>query len=125
MQLNDEGGEAEKLQTDSDNPARIPLRPSALDSITNSGKRLLSNANVLIERLNLLLDDQNRERFAHILENTKGLPAACAASSVSWSLDSKPCRASRRTLAHCSAYRSIDSRPQPDDNQDKPGRGSR
>jgi phospholipid/cholesterol/gamma-HCH transport system substrate-binding protein len=73
VQLNDEGGEAERLQTDSDDPARIPLRPSALDSITNSGQRLLSNANVLIERLNLLLDDQNRERFANILENTEGV----------------------------------------------------
>ena len=73
VQLNDEGGDAEKLQTDSDHPARIPLRPSALDSITNSGQRLLSNANVLIERLNLLLDDQNRGRFADILENTEGV----------------------------------------------------
>jgi phospholipid/cholesterol/gamma-HCH transport system substrate-binding protein len=73
VQLNDEGGEAERLKTDSDDPARIPLRPSALDSITNSGQRLLSNANVLIERLNLLLDDQNRERFANILENTEGV----------------------------------------------------
>jgi phospholipid/cholesterol/gamma-HCH transport system substrate-binding protein len=27
----------------------------------------------LIERLNLLLDDQNRERFANILENTEGV----------------------------------------------------
>jgi phospholipid/cholesterol/gamma-HCH transport system substrate-binding protein len=72
VQLNDEGGEAEKLQTDSDDPTRIPLRPSALDSITNSGQRLLGNANVLMERLNLLLEDQNRERFAHILENTEG-----------------------------------------------------
>jgi phospholipid/cholesterol/gamma-HCH transport system substrate-binding protein len=73
VQLNDEGGETERLKTDSDDPARILLRPSALDSITNSGQRLLGNANVLIERLNLLLDDQNRERFAHILENTEGV----------------------------------------------------
>ncbi|MBA4143128.1 MAG: MCE family protein [Nitrosospira sp.] len=73
VQLNDEGGKAEKLQTDPDNPAQIPLRPSALDSIANSGQQLLSNANGLIERLNVLLNDQNQTRFAHILENTEGV----------------------------------------------------
>lgn len=73
IQLNDEGGKAERLQTDPDNPAQIPLRPSALDSITNSGQRLLSNANGLVERLNLLLNDQNQARFSHILENTEGV----------------------------------------------------
>ncbi|MDN5881778.1 MAG: MCE family protein [Nitrosospira sp.] len=73
VQLNDEGGKAERLPTDPDDPAQIPLRPSALDSITNSGQRLLSNANGLVERLNLLLSDQNQARFSHILENTEGV----------------------------------------------------
>ena len=72
VQLNDEGGEAERLKTDSDDLARIPLRPSALDSITSSGQRFLSSANVLVERLNLLLEEENRTRFALILENTAG-----------------------------------------------------
>ncbi len=71
VQLNDEGGKAERLETDSDELARIPLRPSALDSITSSGQRFLSSANVLVERLNLLLEDENRARFAHILKNTE------------------------------------------------------
>ncbi len=72
VQLNDEGGKAERLNTDSDDLARIPLRPSALDSITSSGQRFLSSANVLVERLNLLLEEENRTRFALILENTAG-----------------------------------------------------
>lgn len=73
VQLNDDGKQAERLQTDPDNPAQIPFRPSALDSIAESGQRLLSNANGLAERLNLLLGDQNQVRFSHILENTEGL----------------------------------------------------
>lgn len=70
VQLNDEGGKAERLQTDSDELATIPLRRSALDSITSSAQLFLSNANGLAERLNLLFNEQNRMRFANILENT-------------------------------------------------------
>src|SRR5687768_16484119 len=73
VQLNDEGGKAERLKTDSDDLARIPLRPSALDSITSSGQRFLSSANVLVERVNLFLEDQNRTRFTQILENTEAV----------------------------------------------------
>jgi len=71
VQLNDEDGEAEQLETDSDEPAQIPLRPSLFDSITSSGQHLLGTANVLMERMNLLLEDENRTRFMHILENTE------------------------------------------------------
>ncbi|MEO8992388.1 MAG: MlaD family protein [Nitrosospira sp.] len=72
VQLNDEGGEAERLETDSDDLAQIPFRPSELDSITTSAQRLLGIANGLVERLNLVFDDQNRARFTRILENTEG-----------------------------------------------------
>ncbi len=70
VQLNDEGGSAERLATDPDNPAQIPLRPSALDGITEGGQRLLSKANGLVDRLNLLLGEQNQTHFVQILENT-------------------------------------------------------
>ena len=76
VQLNDDGKQAERLQTDPDNPAQIPFRPSALDSVAESGQRLLSNANGLVERLNVLLGDQNQARFSHILENTEGLTSS-------------------------------------------------
>lgn len=71
VQLNDEDSKAERLETDSGDPARIPLRPSLFDSITNSGQRLLANASVLVERTNLLLEEENRKRFINILENTE------------------------------------------------------
>jgi phospholipid/cholesterol/gamma-HCH transport system substrate-binding protein len=70
VQLNDEGDNAERLATDPNNPAQIPLRPSALDSITEGGQRLLSKANGLVDRLNLLLGEQNQTHFVQILENT-------------------------------------------------------
>jgi phospholipid/cholesterol/gamma-HCH transport system substrate-binding protein len=70
VQLNDEGGDGERLTTDPNNPARIPLRPSALDSITEGGQQLMSKANELMDRLNLLLGEQNQTRFVQILENT-------------------------------------------------------
>jgi phospholipid/cholesterol/gamma-HCH transport system substrate-binding protein len=73
VQLNDDGKQTERLQTDAEHPAQIPFRPSALDNITESGKRLLSDTSGLVERLNLLLSDQNRGRFSHILENTEGV----------------------------------------------------
>jgi phospholipid/cholesterol/gamma-HCH transport system substrate-binding protein len=72
VQLNDDGKSTERLVTSADNPAQIPFRPSTLDSLAESGQRLLGSANGLIERLNLLLNDQNQARFAAILENTQG-----------------------------------------------------
>src|SRR5690348_13969030 len=70
VQLNDEGENAERLTTDPDNPAHIPLRPSTLDSLAEGGQRLLSKANGLMDRLNLLLGEQNQTHFVQILENT-------------------------------------------------------
>lgn len=72
VQLNDDGKHVERIQTDPDNPARIPLRPSALDNIADAGQHLLSNANELAERLNTLLGEQNQTRISHILENVEG-----------------------------------------------------
>ncbi|SFW33544.1 MlaD family protein [Nitrosovibrio sp. Nv17] len=71
VQLNDEGKQTERLATDADHPAQIPFRPSALDSIAESGQRLLSNANELVEQWNALFDEQNLVRLTHILENTR------------------------------------------------------
>ncbi len=70
VQLNDEDNQAERLETSTGNPARIPLRPSALDGIADAGQRLLGKANGLMDRLNMLLGEQNQTHFSHILENT-------------------------------------------------------
>jgi phospholipid/cholesterol/gamma-HCH transport system substrate-binding protein len=70
VQLNEESDEGERLTTDPDNPAKIPLRPSALDSITQGGQRLLGKANGLADQLAVLLAAENQKNFSHILENT-------------------------------------------------------
>jgi len=72
IQLNDDGKHVERMQTDANNLARIPLRPSALDNIADAGQHLLSNANELAGRLNTLLDEQNQTHIAHILKNMEG-----------------------------------------------------
>ncbi len=72
VQLNDDGKHIERMQTDPGNLARIPLRPSALDNIADSGQHLLSNANELAERLNALLNEQNQVRISHILKSVEG-----------------------------------------------------
>lgn len=72
IQLNDDGKHVERMQTDANNLARIPLRPSALDNIADAGQHLLSNANELAGRLNALLDEQNQTHIAHILRNMEG-----------------------------------------------------
>lgn len=73
VQLNEESDSAERLSTDNENLAQIPLRPSALDSITNEGQKLLGKANGLVDRMNVLLGDENQTNFSHILENTAGV----------------------------------------------------
>lgn len=54
-------------------PARIPMRSSALDKITDSGQSLITNANEAIVRLNHLLGDENQSRFSHILKDIEGM----------------------------------------------------
>ncbi|MDW7565436.1 MAG: MlaD family protein [Nitrosomonadaceae bacterium] len=72
IQLNDDGNSTQRLESSHDQQARIPMRPSALDNITNSGQHFLSNANELADRLNALLDDKNQSRISNILSNVEG-----------------------------------------------------
>ena len=69
VQLNEESDEGERLITSPDNLAKIPLRPSALDSITQGGQRLLGKANSLADQLAVLLAEENQKNFSHLLEN--------------------------------------------------------
>lgn len=69
IDLSDEGNDPEPLRTDPKNPANIPLRPSLLDKLTGSGSDILTQVAQLINRLNTVLDDGNRQRIAHTLAN--------------------------------------------------------
>jgi phospholipid/cholesterol/gamma-HCH transport system substrate-binding protein len=69
VELFDTGEQPEPLPTDPDNPARIPLRPSLFDKLTESGQDILSQLGVLANRLNSVLNESNRERIQRILES--------------------------------------------------------
>ena len=69
IQLDDDGDQQELLQTNETDLARIQMRTSTLANIVISGQDLLNNVNETVKRMNHLLDDQNQERFSHLLEN--------------------------------------------------------
>jgi len=72
VQLDDDGKQSELLQTSETDLARIPMRSSTLDKIVYSGQDLLNSVNETVKKMNILLNDQNQERFSHILENMEG-----------------------------------------------------
>lgn len=69
VELHDSGEQPELLQTSPDNPARIPLRPSLVDKLTESGQDILSQLGILATRLNSVLNEGNRERIQRILDS--------------------------------------------------------
>lgn len=69
VELYDNGDQPEPLPTDPDDPARIPLRPSLFDKLTESGQDILTQIGMLANRLNSLLNEGNRERIQRILES--------------------------------------------------------
>jgi len=75
VQLDDDGNQPELLQTldyhhhDEKELPHIPMRSSTLENIVYSGQDLLNTVNETVKKMNLLLNDQNQERFTHILKN--------------------------------------------------------
>jgi len=69
IQLDDDGNQPELLQTNETDLARIQMRASTLDNIVISGQDLLNSVNETVKKMNHLLNDQNQERFSHLLEN--------------------------------------------------------
>ena len=69
IQLDDDGNQPELLQTNETDLARIQMRTSTLANIVISGQDLINSVNETVKRMNHLLNDQNQERFSHLLEN--------------------------------------------------------
>lgn len=69
VELFDTGEQPDLLPTDPDDPARIPLRPSLFDRLTESGQDILTQLGMLANRLNKVLNEGNRERIERILES--------------------------------------------------------
>lgn len=84
VQLEDDGTQPELLQTDSDAPARIEVRPSLLDQLGSSGQELISGINQAAKRINILLSDDNQrqlQRTLASLESASGRVASLASGS--------------------------------------------
>jgi phospholipid/cholesterol/gamma-HCH transport system substrate-binding protein len=67
IELHDAGENPEPLPTRSENPARIPLRPSLVDQLTESGQDILTQVALLVNRLNALFDEESRGRIRRTL----------------------------------------------------------
>lgn len=69
IELSTEGKSQEMLSTSNGNPARIVMRPSFFESVTNSGQKLIEQANHVADRVLQLLGPQNQKSFAESLGN--------------------------------------------------------
>jgi phospholipid/cholesterol/gamma-HCH transport system substrate-binding protein len=61
IQLDDQSVGSQRLATNADDPARIPLRPGLLDQLEKRGTAILSQAEEVTHKLNDLLSDDNRK----------------------------------------------------------------
>jgi phospholipid/cholesterol/gamma-HCH transport system substrate-binding protein len=71
IELNDTGENPAPLPTDKEHPARIPLRPSLVDKLSDVGTNILVHAEELMVRLGDMLNEHNRERIRRILAETE------------------------------------------------------
>lgn len=69
VELGDSGENPQTLPTSPDHPAIIPLQPSLVDKISESGGNILLRAEELLTRLDALLDEENRGHVKAILAN--------------------------------------------------------
>lgn len=65
IQLNDDGIEYEHFPEDT----YIPMRRSLFDEVAGSGQDLLSNVNILVKKMQDLLNEQNKTQISQILQN--------------------------------------------------------
>ena len=70
IELDDSGKDPARLPTSKRNPARIPLGPSFLDTLTRSGGRLIGRLSRLTADLEGFATPANQARIARILKDT-------------------------------------------------------
>lgn len=68
VHLEDDGSSQEVLKTGRANPARIPMRPSFVQQLTQTGQDLMVNVNETALRLNALLGPKNQDAVTRLLE---------------------------------------------------------
>ncbi len=67
--LDDDGSDPQRLVSAAGRPASIPVRPNLFDDLATAGQILLSQANLLLERLNRIASEENEVRLAATLKN--------------------------------------------------------
>jgi phospholipid/cholesterol/gamma-HCH transport system substrate-binding protein len=67
--LEDKGDKPARLERKGTQLPRIPVKPSFLDTLSDSGMALLERAGELLDRMNKLLSDKNRASASHAIEN--------------------------------------------------------
>ncbi|MBY0556199.1 MAG: MlaD family protein [Burkholderiaceae bacterium] len=60
IQLDDDAVGSPRLATNSDAPARVPLRPGLFDVLESRGKAILDQSELVTKKLNTLLNEQNQ-----------------------------------------------------------------
>lgn len=67
--LDDDGKKPQALLPEEGAPARIAVRPSFMDSVSNSGQELIENAGEVAKRVNALLADDNQKHLVSAVRN--------------------------------------------------------
>ncbi len=69
IQLDDEGGSAERLVPNDDDPPRIPIRPGGVDKLLKQSEVIFNQIEQASSKLNLLLGDDTQKRVATALDS--------------------------------------------------------
>ena len=103
IELDDNGNSPSPLATSAQEPARIPLRPSLLGALVDSGHGLVDHLSQLAKDLDQLANADNRDHAARILANVETATGKLSSLEVQLSaaLSSLPAvsREARHTLA--------------------------
>ena len=76
LELDTDGSSTAPLATSAKAPATIPLRPSLIDRLSESGSQVVTQLNTLTASLNEVLNANNREHIAALLAQTDAAGAA-------------------------------------------------
>lgn len=76
IELDDDGSKPIAVVADSPLGARIPLRPGLMQDIEKRGMAILAQTEQITERLNLLLDQKNRQSLTNTVEQIGKTAAA-------------------------------------------------
>lgn len=69
IELADDGKDGERLKTSARDPARIPMRESLLEELTDAGKDIVDKTQDLLENLNEMVNEDSLARVKRILAN--------------------------------------------------------